>query len=233
LADRYFLIPSRYCERSERRRGLSTPILDSRPQPDDLAAAAGPERYHHRRLHYTLQIAFDWSDLHLHRFHIHGQDYGISRSAGVSFSSDPRKVHLGDFRFRINERFLYEYDFGDRWEHEVRIERRLPLVAKKIYPVCIGGRRAGPEEDCGGPWAYMEYVDDHWCHPPLEEFSVMAEAVSRLLDAQQDEKIRQVLGDMDELREAVERVEAYQRFQPDRFDRQRVNRRLKQICNGR
>jgi hypothetical protein len=25
-------------------------------------------------LHYTLQTAFGWSDEHLHRFHIHGQD---------------------------------------------------------------------------------------------------------------------------------------------------------------
>lgn len=101
-------------------------------------------------LHCALQIAIDWSDLHLHRFHIHGQDYGISRIGGPGFSSDPRKVHLGDFKFRINERFLYEYDFGSRWEHEVRIERRLPVEAKKIYPVCVGGWRAGPEEDCGG-----------------------------------------------------------------------------------
>ncbi|MDE3181012.1 MAG: plasmid pRiA4b ORF-3 family protein [Acidobacteriota bacterium] len=183
-------------------------------------------------LHYTLQIAFEWSGLHLHRFHIHGQDYGISLIGGPVFFSDPRKVHLGDFQFRINERFLYEYDFGDRWEHEVRIERRLAAEAKTIYPVCIAGRRAGPEEDCGGPWAYMEYVDDHWRHPPLEEISVMAEAVSHLLDARGDEKIRETLGNLDELREAVDRVEAYQRFQPDRFSRQRVNRRLKQYATG-
>ena len=183
-------------------------------------------------LHYTLQIAFDWSDLHLHRFHVHGQDYGISRIGGPSFSSDPRSVRLSDFQFRLNERFLYEYDFGDRWEHEVRVEQRLPLEAKKIYPVCIGGRRAGPEEDCGGPWGYMEYVDDHWCHPPLEEISVMAEAVSRLLDARDDEKIREALGDLDALRDAVERVEADQRFQPERFVSRRVNRRLKQYATG-
>ena len=60
----------------------------------------------------------------------------------------------------------------------------------------------------------------------------MAETVSRLFDAQDDAKIREALGDLDELREAVERVEAYQRFQPDRFDRRRVNRRLKQYATG-
>jgi hypothetical protein len=51
-------------------------------------------------LYYTLQIAFDWADFHLDRFHIRGRDYGIS------FSSDARKVRLGDLQFRLNERFL-------------------------------------------------------------------------------------------------------------------------------
>ena len=114
----------------------------------------------------------------------------------------------------------------------MRIEQRMPVEAKRIYPVWVGGRRAGPEEDCGGPWAYMEGVDYHWCHSPFEELSVMAQAVSRLLDAQDDATIRDAIGDWDELREAVERVEAYQRFQPDRFDRRRVNRRLKQYATG-
>jgi Plasmid pRiA4b ORF-3-like protein len=96
---------------------------------------------------------------------------GLVAPASGTFPPIPRKVRLGDFRFRINERFLYEYDFGDRWEHEVRIERRLPMEAKKVYPVCVRGRRAGPEEDCGGPEAYMAWVDHQWCHPPLEDVS--------------------------------------------------------------
>jgi hypothetical protein len=73
-------------------------------------------------LHHTLQIAFGWSDSHLHRFHIHGRDYGIGKIGGIGFSTDAKQVRLADFRFRINERFLYEYDFGDTWQHEVRIE---------------------------------------------------------------------------------------------------------------
>lgn len=56
-------------------------------------------------LHYTLQIAFASADLHLHRFHIHGQDYGIDRIGGTSFSSDAHQVRLGDFRFRIEGYF--------------------------------------------------------------------------------------------------------------------------------
>ena len=62
---------------------------------------------------YTLQIAFGWSDSHLHRFHIHGKDYGVGHRGGLSFDDDPQAVHLADFQFRVRERFLYEYDFND------------------------------------------------------------------------------------------------------------------------
>jgi hypothetical protein len=37
-------------------------------------------------LHDIIQIAFGWTDTHLHRFHIHGRDYGISRVGGLWFS---------------------------------------------------------------------------------------------------------------------------------------------------
>ena len=76
-------------------------------------------------LHYILQIAFGWSDEHLNRFHIHGQDDGVYHDGGIGFSTDPEHVQLGDFRFRVNERFLYEYDLNDGWEHQVRVEARL------------------------------------------------------------------------------------------------------------
>ncbi|HEX7551690.1 MAG TPA: hypothetical protein VF579_14070 [Candidatus Methylomirabilis sp.] len=42
--------------------------------------------------------------------------------------------------FCVNERFLYEYDFGDLWHVEVRIKRRVLIEAHRTYPVCIGGR---------------------------------------------------------------------------------------------
>jgi hypothetical protein len=59
-------------------------------------------------LHDLLQIAFDWSDFHLHRFVIRGKAYGVSRLGGCMFATDARKVFLSQFRFRANERFLYD-----------------------------------------------------------------------------------------------------------------------------
>src|SRR4051794_41043499 len=106
-------------------------------------------------LHDTLQIAFGWTDSHLHRFRSHGRNYGISRIGGLSFSRDARQVRLADFQFRLNERFLYEYDLRDSWQHQVRVEGQPAAEVERSYPVCVGGRRAAPPEDCGGPWAFL------------------------------------------------------------------------------
>ena len=46
---------------------------------------------------------------------------------------DARQIKLGRLRFRINERFLYEYDFGDLWQHQVRIEKRLEIETSRSY----------------------------------------------------------------------------------------------------
>src|SRR5260370_40738147 len=61
-----------------------------------------------------------------------------------------------NLHFRINERFLYEYDFGDLWQHQGRIEKRLEIETSRSYPVCVGGQWAGPPEACGGPRAFLE-----------------------------------------------------------------------------
>lgn len=97
----------------------------------------------------------DWTDCQLHQFIIRGKRYGVSRVEGPIFSDNAGKVQLSDFNFRVHERFLYEYDFGDLWQHESRVEKQLPLDPNKTYPVCISGVRLAPPEDCGGAWAFM------------------------------------------------------------------------------
>src|SRR5262249_18817213 len=106
--------------------------------------------------------------------------------------------------------------------------------AQKIYPVCISGARATPEEDCGGPLAYMELVRHHRLNPPLNELSLIADVLKRVVEVKEtdDRTVREVIGDGDELREAVDRLEAYNRFRPERFDRREVNRQLRLYATG-
>ena len=116
------------------------------------------------------------------------------------------------------------------WQLDLRLERVLPFDPDRPLPSCIGGSRAAPSESCAGAWAYLQRLDEHKSNLPLEELSLLAEALQRWLEAEGD---RHALGDLDELREAVDRVEAYQAFQPDRFDRRALNRQLRALAQDR
>ena len=106
-------------------------------------------------LHASIQIAFGWSDDHLHQFVIHGKHYGIAYLGGVTFADNPDQVRLADFLFRTGERFFYEYNLHIPWRHEIRIEQiRAPTPGQR-YPICSGGARAVPPEECGGPHAFL------------------------------------------------------------------------------
>jgi len=54
-------------------------------------------------LHTTLQLVLGWSDEHLHRFVLHGKDYGSSQIGGIGFSDDPHQVQLADCGVRLRE----------------------------------------------------------------------------------------------------------------------------------
>jgi Plasmid pRiA4b ORF-3-like protein len=146
-------------------------------------------------LHAILQHAFAWSDEHLHRFLIHAA-YGVPRLGGLAFRDDARRVPLSRFRLHRGERFRYEYDFTADWKLDLRLERTLPFDPKRGLPSCIGGSRAAPPESCAGAWAYLQRLDEHKSHLPLEGLSLLAEAMQRFLDSEGD---RHTIGDLDEL----------------------------------
>ena len=66
-------------------------------------------------LHRVIQLLMGWDEDHLHRFCIHGPDYGIAHVGGPSFDKDTAAVRLAQFGFRPTDRFLYEYDFTAGW----------------------------------------------------------------------------------------------------------------------
>jgi len=167
-------------------------------------------------LHFTLQIAFGWSDEHLNMFHIHGQYCGVYHDGGISFSTDPDQVRLCDFGFRTNERFLYEHDFNDSWRHEVRVEARETMKDQRLYPCSIGGQRRAPPEDCGGPLVFMARRDE----VPLLIGNLL-EDIRDDLETNNLEAIRDQADGIEELREWLTL---------DSFDRRAVNRRLKQYA---
>src|SRR6202171_5864141 len=181
-------------------------------------------------LHEILQNAFGWRDEHLHRCLIHGAAYGIPCLGGIVFRDDARRVPLSRFRLHCGERFRYEYDFTTNWKLDIRLERALPFDPDRVLPSCIGGNRAAPTEDCAGALDYLKRLDWHRSHLPIGELNIIAEAVQRLLDS---DGHRHAIGDLAALHEAVDCWEAYQDFQPDRFDRRELNRQLRTLAQDR
>jgi hypothetical protein len=64
----------------------------------------------------------------------------------------------------------------------------------------------------------------------MDDLALMAETLQRFLDSGGD---RKALGNRDELRDALDRVTAYQDFQPSRFDRRQANRQLQALGKDR
>jgi Plasmid pRiA4b ORF-3-like protein len=165
--------------------------------------------------------------VHLHAFRIHGKAYGSTRPGGPSFDVDPRHVPIAALRSHRGERLTYVYNFIDHWVCDLRLEAIVPRDPRRFYPVCTGGKRAAPPEDCGGTWAYLQRVDQH--HIPLEAMATVATALERLLNADDQTTIRQVMGDRNTFREAVAQLDAYLELQPEHVDRRQINAQLQTL----
>jgi Plasmid pRiA4b ORF-3-like protein len=113
------------------------------------------------KLHRILQIVMGWYDCHLHQFVIHGRDYGVP-DRELDFGQptlNERGVRLSSVIEGPKDRFVYDYDFGDSWAHQIVVEKILPKETGNQYPVCTAGERACPPEDCGGIWGYADFLE--------------------------------------------------------------------------
>jgi hypothetical protein len=73
-------------------------------------------------------------------------------------------------------------------------------------------------------WANLQRVDQH--HIPLEGMATVASALDRLLKADDQTTLHQIIGDPEAFREAVDQLDVYLQFRPEHFDRHDVNTRL-------
>lgn len=111
------------------------------------------------KLHQILQIAMGWTDSHLHQFMVGQAYYGIP-DPGFDFEiEDERKVRFSQIAPGVKKKFIYEYDFGDSWGHQITVEKILQPEPGVRYPVCLAGKRACPPEDCGGVWGYESFLE--------------------------------------------------------------------------
>jgi Plasmid pRiA4b ORF-3-like protein len=176
-------------------------------------------------LHQVVQVAMGWEDAHLDTFRIHGRDYGTSYEGGIMFSTNPQEVLLDGFKLRAGERFRDEYDFGDFWEHDLRLKRVLSLNPKKKYPVCVAGQQSCPPEDCGGPEGHRQGVEGRRSWEAMDDLWLLSEAVPSVVDGPD----ASVMREDEDILNAFERERFRQRFAPNQFDCAAVYRRLREV----
>ena len=112
-------------------------------------------------LHDFIQFAFGWTDSHLFEFEIGARRYGLPE---YDRYGDERLYKAANIRLKTVlgrgiEQFLYVYDFGDDWRHDIVIEEVRDGEHGVDYPAFVAGERRGPPEDVGGVTGFMEFLE--------------------------------------------------------------------------
>jgi hypothetical protein len=112
------------------------------------------------KLHAIFQRTMGWTNSHLHEFTIAQHRYGMPDPEWEFGEpvADERRVRLKPLLEEGARRFTYLYDFGDSWEHVVKVEDLLPAEPDSAPIVCIAGENGCPPEDVGGVPGYEEFL---------------------------------------------------------------------------
>ena len=161
-----------------------------------------------------------WEGIHLFQFMLRARRFG-----SIELAARSPDVALSELRLRQGARFRYEYDLNGPWEHEVRLESRHEADRGTIYPICLGGDGSCPPEDCGGVAGFLARCEA-WTTPEAGyDFAVLAGFIDQLaskrstgasIDAEE----------INDIQEALERLEGRQGWQGNPFSRKDVNVRL-------
>ena len=117
-------------------------------------------------VHEIMQAAFGWTDSHLHRFGCGPAYYSRETEYYLCpFSVDEGdegvpedQVRLDEVLVDVGDKLFYNYDFGDDWQHVIRLEVVLAREDPAPRAICTGGRQPSPAEDCGGVGGYALLV---------------------------------------------------------------------------
>ena len=113
-------------------------------------------------LHEAIQMTMGWTFSHLWEFDIDGRCYGDPSFR--EFDDEPpiykaKGLRLGVVISRGVDRFVYTYDYGDNWRHDVIVEEVRDGDPDREYPAFVDGARRCPPEDVGGPYGFMDFLE--------------------------------------------------------------------------
>lgn len=117
-------------------------------------------------LHAAIQDAFEWSGHHLYEFSEAGRSgetlcgHEALDDEGVEVASSVKlKGFFGEADALKNKACVYMYDFGDGWEHKVKLKRVVELD-EVFTRRMTGGGAPGAIDDCGGVWGYQQLLEE-------------------------------------------------------------------------
>jgi hypothetical protein len=154
-------------------------ILLSESDPPIWRAVEVPSDIRLDRLHCIIQAAMGWCDGHPHQFTV--EDECVADPGAADDVRDERAVRLHQIAPEKGSSFLYVYDFGDDWQHEITVEAVEPRADAAAHVRCTGGARTCPPEDCGGIPGYEDLL--RVLGDPLDdEHAAMCELVGGRFD---------------------------------------------------
>ncbi|QFT62698.1 Plasmid pRiA4b ORF-3-like protein [Roseivivax sp. THAF30] len=151
-------------------------LNDVDPQP--MRHIEVPLKIRLDRLHEVIQAAMGWTDTHLYEFRVGDAGWGMPDPDGFyDGPMDAKKMTLEKLLDQTGTRTIqYIYDFGDDWDHSIRIERVNEAATGITYPRLLKATGACPPEDVGGAWGYEEFLEaladpDHEQHENMVHWS--------------------------------------------------------------
>lgn len=147
-----------------------------------------------------IEKAFGWT--HDHMFAFDFRDIDVDFVGSPMRGADDTADECIDEWIEEGESFLYTYDFGDDWQHTVKVEKIIEY--DKRYPQVIKSKGPNMIEDCGGIWGFYDCIDEaeafdmeavnaefrNWC---LEEIYPDSCGQEDYLDSEDEEKMMKLL----------------------------------------
>ena len=129
-------------------------------KPQVLRRVEAPLAIRLDRLHLALQAAIGWTNTHLYEIRAGDVGWGEPDPDYGDGPLEARKARLADVLEDVGAKTLrYLYDFGDGWEHTIKVEGIFEAEPGVQYPRLIEAVGRCPPEDVGGPWGYAEFLE--------------------------------------------------------------------------
>ncbi|CAA7618937.1 conserved hypothetical protein [Magnetospirillum sp. LM-5] len=148
-------------------------------------------------VHDIIQVAMGWQCEHLFEFRVGDKIYSEPYPDDDMYARktyNAKSIRLKTLVERGVGRFLYTYDFGDNWQHDIVIESVRDGDAEIDYPVFVDGARRCPPDDVGGSSGFMDFLEA-MLNPTHEEHHQMLKWYGKPFDPQDinDAHVRRVL----------------------------------------